>query len=165
MNPPLTDSQIALIRLLQEEFPLCERPFDVLGDALGVSTEQVLEMTRELQRQGRLKRIAAALYHRSVGYTVNSMLVWDVPEDRVSEAAAAVTEFPQVTHCYVRNRRPEFDYNLYTMVHERSEARFLKLLEEMEHRIRPVRYASLRSLRELKKTGMKYFTEESGDLV
>ena len=35
MNPPLTDSQIALIRLLQEEFPLCERPFDVLGDALG----------------------------------------------------------------------------------------------------------------------------------
>lgn len=165
MNPPLTDSQIALIRLLQEEFPLCERPFDVLGDALGVSTEQVLEMTRELQRQGRLKRIAAALYHRSVGYTVNSMLVWDVPEDRVSEAAAAVTEFPEVTHCYVRSRRPEFDYNLYTMVHERSEARFLKLLEEMEHRIRPVRYASLRSLSELKKTGMKYFTEESGDLV
>ena len=75
MNPPLTDSQISLIRLLQEEFPLCERPFDVLGDALGVSGEQVLEMTREFQRQGRLKRIAAALYHRSVGYTGNSMLV------------------------------------------------------------------------------------------
>ena len=37
MNPPLTDTQLALIRLLQEEFPLCERPFDVLGGALGLS--------------------------------------------------------------------------------------------------------------------------------
>ena len=135
MNPPLTDRQVDLIRLLQDEFPLCERPFDVLGHALGVSGEQALEMTRELQRQGRLKRIAAALYHRNIGYTINSMLVWDVPEERVSEAAAAVTEFPQVTHCYVRRRSPQFDYNLYTMVHERSEVRFLQLLEEMERRI------------------------------
>ena len=165
MNPPLTNQQIALIRLLQEEFPLCERPFAVLADSLGMSEQEVLVMTRELQRQGRLKRIAAALFHRNAGYLINSMLVWDVPEERVSEAAAAAVCFPQVTHCYVRQRMPEFDYNLYTMVHERSEDRFLLLRTELEQGIQPVKSASLRTLRELKKNGMKYFTEESGDLV
>ena len=165
MNPPLTNEQIELIRLLQEEFPLCERPFAALADSLGKSEQEVLEMTLELQKQGRLKRIAAALFHRSAGYLVNSMLVWDVPEERVSEAAAAAMKFPQVTHCYVRCRLPEFDYNLYTMVHERSEDRFLLLQTGLEQSIQPVKFASLRTLQELKKTGMKYFLEESGDPV
>ena len=163
MTSPLTKEQIALIRMLQEEFPLYERPYAVIAEALGMSEGQVLEMTRKLRQQGRLKRIAAALFHRRAGYLVNSMLVWDVPEERIPEAAAAAAKFPQVTHCYVRSRAPEFDYNLYTMVHERTEDRFLHLRAELEQRIRPVKSASLRSLRELKKTGMKYFTEESGD--
>lgn len=161
MNSGLTEQQIALIRLLQEDFPICDRPFGVLAEKLGVSEQEVLQMTEELRKEGRLKRIAAAIYHRQAGYRVNSMLVWDVPEERLVDAAAEAVAFPQVTHCYARKRVPEFDYNLYTMVHETTEERFETLLHELEDRIKPLKCCSLRTLRELKKVGMRYFMEEA----
>lgn len=157
INPDL----IPLVRLLQEEFPLCERPFLVIAEKLGVSEQEAMNMTATLRRDGQLKRIAAALYHTRVGFRVNSMVVWDVPEERLRAAADAVTPFPQVTHCYARSRAPEFDYNFYTMVHETSEERFTETLSEMESKIMPVKFCSLKTLRELKKTGMKYFMEEA----
>ena len=146
-----------LVRLLQEEFPVCERPFEQLAARLGTTQEHVMEMTRHLQEEGKLRRITVSLFHVHAGFRVNSMLVWDVPEERLDRAAREAAKLDQVTHCYVRQRREEFDYNLYTMVHETSQERFDALLEQLKRMIDPVKYCDLRTIRELKKTGMKYF--------
>ena len=146
-----------LVRLLQEEFPVCERPFEQLAARLGTTQEHVMEMTRRLQEEGRLRRITVSLFHVHAGFRVNSMLVWDVPEERLDRAAREAAKLDQVTHCYVRQRREEFDYNLYTMVHETSLERFDALLEQLKGMIDPVKFCDLRTIRELKKTGMKYF--------
>lgn len=159
INPAL----IPLVRLLQAEFPLCERPFLVIAEKLRVSEQEAMCMTATLRRDGQLKRIAAALYHTRAGFRVNSMVVWDVPEVRLQAAADAVTPFPQVTHCYARSRAPEFDYNFYTMVHETSKERLAQLLSEMESKIMPAKFCSLKTLRELKKTGMQYFMEKADE--
>ena len=114
-----------LVRLLQEEFPVCERPFEQLAARLGTTQEHVMEMTRRLQEEGKLRRITVSLFHVHAGFRVNSMLVWDVPEERLDRAAREAAKLDQVTHCYVRQRREEFDYNLYTMVHETSRDRYI----------------------------------------
>ncbi len=160
----MTKLEMNLIRLLQEDFPRCERPFAVLGGQLGLDEQTVLAMTRELQRQGKLKRIGAALHHRRAGYRFNSMIVWDVPEERLDEAGKAAAELPQVSHCYARAPLPEFPYNLYTMVHENSEERLTLVQAELESRIRPLSFCSLRTLRELKKVGMRYFAGDGQSL-
>ena len=156
----LTDEQIRLVRLLQEEFPVCERPFAALAEQLGTSEDRVIELTRQLTEAGMLKRISAVLFHTRVGYRVNAMVVWDVPEARLDEAARAIAPLKQLTHCYARRRHEAFDYNLYTMLHERSEDALEALIAQMEALIRPVKYTSLKTERELKKTGMKYFAEQ-----
>lgn len=153
----LSKNEIRLIRCLQEEFPLCERPFLQLAQKLDLPESEVIEMTRRLQEAGCLKRLAAVLYHTRVGYTVNAMLVWDVPEDRVDETAGQVIRLPQVSHCYRRNRAEGFDYNLYTMVHAESEDELKHLTDRLRSLILPVKFTSLRTKQELKKTGMKYF--------
>ena len=76
-----------LVRLLQEEFPVCERPFEQLAARLGTTQEHVMEMTRRLQEEGKLRRITVSLFHVHAGFRVNSMLVWDVPEERLDRAA------------------------------------------------------------------------------
>ena len=157
MDKELTQEEIALIRLLQEEFPLCERPFAVLGEELGLKEEQVLEMTRRLTKEGKLKRIAAALYHRKAGFSYNSLVAWEVPEERLDEAGRAAASFPRVTHCYARKPSPAFCYNLYTMVHETSQERLDALIEELRQCICPLSFASLPTVRELKKKAMRYF--------
>ena len=51
-----------LVRLLQEEFPVCERPFEQLAARLGTTQEHVMEMTRRLQEEGKLRNVADLNY-------------------------------------------------------------------------------------------------------
>lgn len=155
------DAQIRLIRQLQEEFPLCERPFQVIAARAGITEAEAVALTARLQREGALRRIAATLHHTRAGFAVNTLLAWDVPEDRLDAAAKAASALQQVTHCYARRRDPEFDYNLYTMVHEKDEPALEALVRELKALIQPVKFCSLRTTRELKKTGMKYFSEQA----
>jgi hypothetical protein len=51
------------------------------------------------------------------------MCVFDVPEERVAAAAAALRALPFVTLCYRRLRRPpQWPYNLFCMIHGTGRA-------------------------------------------
>ena len=156
---PLSEEEISLVRVLQKDFPLCERPFARIADALGSSEDRILELVHKMKACGILRRISAVLHHTGAGYTHNSMIVWNVPGERAQEAAESAARFQAVSHCYLRKPLPEFDYNLYTMVHATGEEGLRILTEKLEKEIRPVSFCSLKTLREFKKTGMKFFEE------
>ena len=48
------------------------------------------------------------------------MGVWVVPEDRVDEIGARMSQNKAVSHCYLRPVYDDWPYNLYTIVHGRS---------------------------------------------
>jgi DNA-binding Lrp family transcriptional regulator len=153
----ITEREKQLVRQLQEEFPVCERPFEKIAENLGITEEEVLRAAVKLQEEKKLRRVSASVNHVSVGYGFNSLVAWDIPEEDVAEAAERVIQLSNVSHCYERQRDPAFDYNFYTMVHAGSEEEFEDILEQMKSMVGPVRYCSLKTVRELKKTGMKYF--------
>lgn len=155
----LSPLQIEIVRALQNDLPLVPEPYKVLADGLGISEETFLNEMKVLQQAGCLKRISIALRHNNVGYTINSMIVWDVPEERVNEAGEKLAAHERVTHCYDRNKALDFDYNLYSMVHAVSEADYQQLVTELQELVKPVKFAELKTLAELKKIGMKYFME------
>ena len=125
-----------------------------------MSEEAFLDGVRSLMDKGCLKRISIALRHNNVGYTINSMVVWDVPQDRVNAVGVQLAAHPRVTHCYDRNKVPELDYNLYTMVHAQTEDEYDAIIAELAAIIQPIKYQELRTTAELKKIGMKYFMED-----
>ncbi len=170
MSVVLSEQEKAIVRALQQDLPLVPEPYRAVADDLGISEESLLEGIRGLQEKGCLKRISIALRHKNVGYKVNVMLVWDIPEDAIAAVGASVSSHPAVTHCYKRNRRPDFPYNFYTMVHAQSEADYAALRDDLcalasaELGAVPA-HAELRSLRELKKIGMKYFLESPDEII
>lgn len=159
-NQLFTQEEIAIIRALQVDLPLVPEPYRQLAEQLAISEERLLEVISDLQQRGCLKRLSIALRHNNVGYTINVMLVWDVPAERLQEAGKILAANPRVTHCYDRSKAPEFDYNLYSMVHATSEEEYSALVEELKEAIQPVKYSELRTTDELKKIGMKYFVED-----
>ncbi len=170
MPSPLTERERAIVRALQQELPLEPEPYRVLAERLGIGEEELLADIRALQEKGCLKRISIALRHKNVGYKVNVMLVWDIPEDAIAAVGASVSSHPAVTHCYKRNRRPDFPYNFYTMVHAQSDDEYTRILDELCALVRAqlghdVPHEGLRSLRELKKIGMKYFLESPDEII
>lgn len=153
----LNEQEIKIIRCLQEEFPLCEEPFKQIAAVIGIEESEVIRIARGLQEKGCLKRLAAVLYHTTVGYAVNAMIAWDVPAERIDEIASQAAVLRQVSHCYQRSRDPGFDYNFYTMVHAKSEEELQSVSAQLQSIIQPRKCCSLKTQKELKKKGMKYF--------
>ena len=153
----LSEKEQAIVRALQNDLPLVKEPYKEVAALIGMSEEELLEGIRALQEKGCLKRMSIALRHNNVGYTINVMTVWDVNPADIERLGKKMAAHPKVTHCYERKKDPEFDYNLYAMVHAQSEEEYQELLQELYDIAQPIKYMELRTIRELKKIGMKYF--------
>jgi len=154
----LDDKDKRLISILQKDIPLESRPFKNIGEIVGLDEEEVVDKIRKMSDNGVLKRLAPLLHHRKAGFEANGMVVWQVPRDREDEAGLKLSQYDEVSHCYLRETGPEWKYNLYSMVHTVSEDELEKRVKEMAEEIQPEDYAILRSTEELKKTSLKYFS-------
>ena len=86
-----------------------------------VSEEGVIRRLREWKAAGTVRRFGAFVHHRKLGYAFNGMTVWDAPEDEVDDLGRAFAALPFVSHCYKRVRHDTWSYNLYAMVHAKSQ--------------------------------------------
>ena len=116
---PLTPREIECVRLLQRDLPLQPRPFEALAKNSGVAADELLAAAKSFVKRGTLRRFCAAPA-RKPGFSASAMGVWVVPEDRIDEMAAKMSQHRAVSHCYRRPVYPDWPYNLYTIVHGRS---------------------------------------------
>jgi len=115
MSPQL---QKALIEVISEGLPLVKRPYAEIAERLNCSEAEVIDGIRDITARGDLKRFGVVVRHRKLGYRANGMVVWDVPDARVSEVGHCIGQYSFVTLCYQRPRRlPEWRYNLFSMIH------------------------------------------------
>ena len=160
LGPWFTDPRDpALFEALQGGLPLVPRPYAAMGEQVGYTEAEVIERLREWRRTGLIKRLGVIVRHRRLGYRANAMVVWDVPDDRVSQAASLICQYSFVTLCYRRPRRgPEWPYNLFCMIHghdrQRVESQIRQLIEGCEMTAWPT--AILFSTRCFKQRGARY---------
>lgn len=150
------DRQIVLAT--QAGLPIVPRPFDAIGAQLGISGTEVRERMGKMLADGRIRRIAAVPNHYALGYTFNGMSVWDVDDAVIDSLGEMIGALPFVSHCYRRPRHlPLWPYNLFAMVHARSEAGALadvrRIAELLGDDCRA--HEVLFSTRILKKTGLR----------
>lgn len=160
MNPEkvqLTERDKEFIRELQKDLAVTPEPFKELADNLGITTAELFAKAKEYENIGIMRRYAAILRHRDVGFVANGMVVWHVPEERIDEAGFKLAAFPQVSHCYRRPIYPDWRFNLFSMVHARTLEAAEKMAAEMSENLGIKDYQILFSSREFKKERVKYF--------
>ena len=119
----LDDFDRALMAATQGGLPLVPRPYDAVGQQLGVSGQQVRERLAQMLETGLIRRIGAVPNHYRLGFTANGMSVWDVDDALVNQLGERIGQLPGVSHCYRRPRRlPSWPYNLFAMLHGRTRA-------------------------------------------
>lgn len=148
------------VRELQKDLDITERPFLAAARALGTTEEEIFERLRRYEEIGVMRRFAAILRHRDAGFTANGMIVWKVDEERIAEVGERLGAFPQVSHCYQRPVYPDWPYNVFSMIHCRSEEEAREMAAKIQEQVRVDEYEILFSAREFKKTRVEYFTEE-----
>ena len=155
----LDDDQKRLVRFLQEDLPPAANPFEELAHQLGWSTERVVSQIEEWIDAGVIRRFGAVVQHRRLGFHANGMAVFDVPSDRIDDVGRKLAERSEVSHCYRRPPLPDFPYNLFAMVHGRSEDQVRTIVTQVAADLALSEYQVLFSTAEYKKISMKYFME------
>jgi len=160
MNSPVKLDAIdrALIVATQGGLPLVARPYQAIGEQIGIAGDEVIRRLQALLESGIIRRIGAVPNHYAIGWTANGMTVWDVADERIDELGARVGALEFVTHCYRRPRAlPDWPYNLFAMVHGASRMEVTEKAAEIAALLGSNCRASevLFSTRILKKTGLR----------
>lgn len=149
-----------VLTALQEDFPIKSRPYADIAGQLGISEQELLLHIKKYQKLGLIRKIGAVLRHREVGFAANAMCVWQVSEERQDMVGQAFAGHPSVSHCYARPATPVWPYTLYTMIHGTSPAECETCARELAGLSGIEEYVLLYSVRELKKSSMRYFEDE-----
>jgi DNA-binding Lrp family transcriptional regulator len=90
-----------LVNALQGGFPVCERPFAAVGEALDLPEAVVIERLERLRAAAVLSRFGPMFDAERMGGAVTLCAV-AVPEARFDEVAEIVNGFSEVAHNYRR---------------------------------------------------------------
>ena len=102
-DPPAAEGR--WLAELQRGIPLCARPFEALARELDCTESDLLEFISKCRREGLVRRFGAVFDTRRLGYR-SVLCAAAVPSDALDAAAAKVTPFLGVTHCYLREPAP-----------------------------------------------------------
>ncbi|MDP3790928.1 MAG: Lrp/AsnC family transcriptional regulator [Candidatus Omnitrophota bacterium] len=146
-----------IIGLISRDMPLTKKPFRDLAASLGIDEGLLLERIRSFKKNGLMRKFAAILNHKKIGFRYNAMVVWNVPQKFVDKAGRAMASFDEVSHCYQREKRNGWNYNLYSMIHGRTKEEVFSAVKKISVRLGGnFEHKALFSFKEEKKTGAKY---------
>jgi DNA-binding Lrp family transcriptional regulator len=119
-----------VLALLQGEFPLCERPYGVLGEKAGLSEEELWGRVERMLGEGVIRRIGASMDSAGLGFS-STLAAVRVEASRVEEAAEVIGGYDEVTHSYLRGD----EYNIWFTVIAESAERVARIVGEICERL------------------------------
>lgn len=132
MEPvPLRPEHRRVLDALQGGVDVTSRPFDSLVHDTTLSSN-IVPLLVELKVLGVLRRIAAVLNYRRLGYATNVLLAAEVPPESIAQAGPRLARFRAVSHCYARRTFEGWQYNLFAMLHARSQATIERMVHQFE---------------------------------
>jgi siroheme decarboxylase len=161
--PVLSELEVAAIRVVQEDLPLDPRPFKVQAEQIGTSENELLDLLASFKERKLMRRFAAVMNHRSAGFKANAMGVWAVPDAQLDEIGPQMAGFALVSHCYRRPTYDDWPYSIFTMVHGKNTKECEATIDAIHDETGVDEYALLWSIKEYKKTRVRYYTDDWDD--
>jgi DNA-binding Lrp family transcriptional regulator len=152
----LSDIEQKILAAIQHGLPESKNPFKEIAEKIGIETDQLLQVLQEWKEQGKIRRIGAIVNHFKVGLGGGAMVVWQVEPEQTDSVGKLLAGFKEVSHAYERRTDEKWPYNLYTMVHGKSEDDVLKTVQRMSRACGISNYRMLVTEKELKKAPPTY---------
>jgi len=151
----LTKNEKTILEKLTYNIAISASPFALLSDTT-FSEQKILTVLNQLKQKGVIRRIAAILDHRRLGFTANVLLVCSIDKQELVKTAAELACLPTVTHCYERETFPGWPYNLYAMMHDKNISQIRRRIRDFCRTENITSFQLLPTIAELKKQPVKY---------
>ena len=90
------------LTIIQSGFPIAPRPYEVIGEQVGITEAEALATVRALKERKIIRRLGANFNSKGLGWR-STLCAAKVPEDKLDEFIAEVNSHPGVTHNYLRD--------------------------------------------------------------
>ncbi len=151
----LNDKQKLILSKLQNGLEPTAKPFDFLCNQ-SLKTDEVLGVIKELIDKAVIRRIAAVVDHRKLGFVANELFCAEVTGQRINKAGKALAGLPIVSHCCERKTLQTWPYNLFAMMHARTDDEIEKVISAFVKTEGINSFQLLPTAAELKKQPVKY---------
>ena len=135
-----TDREV--LNLIQSGFPLVERPYDQIGEAVGVGAAEVIDRISRLKGKHVVRQISAIFDTRRLGYKT-VLVAMRLPPDKLDSGAQIINEHPGVSHNYARDGA----FNLWFTLAVPPEESLDDAIEEMAQRAGAETYRLMPTIR------------------
>jgi len=119
------DKQI--INHLQGGFPVCDSPYQVVADQLGLTETGLISRIKALLESGVLSRFGP-LYHAEQMGGALTLAAVKTPEAEFDQVAEIINAFPEVAHNYQRNH----ELNMWFVIATDVPERLTEVIQEIE---------------------------------
>ncbi|MBB6214985.1 DNA-binding Lrp family transcriptional regulator [Anaerosolibacter carboniphilus] len=144
---------------ISDDLNIHEDIFGEISGRVGISKDELLNRLTRMQNEGILKRISPVIKHYNAGYVANAMVVWDIEDNERQMIEKLAKSNENISHVYERERRENWPYNLYTMIHGQNAEEVTHIVDELSRKIGNKAYRILYTKKQWKKTSpdMKYY--------
>jgi DNA-binding Lrp family transcriptional regulator len=122
----MDESDSRILRELQHNFPLSERPYEVVAERLQMSSEELWTRVTRMLDDGVIRRMGASFDSNKLGFR-STLAAVSVEPELVDRAAKVIGQFPEVTHNYLRNDA----FNIWFTLIAVDEKRIEEVLEDI----------------------------------
>jgi DNA-binding Lrp family transcriptional regulator len=119
-----------ILDALQHDFPLRERPFDILAQRLGLDPDELWRRVEAMRKNGVIRRVGASLDSSKLGFRSTLAAVRIRPE-LVERAAQVIGRHPEVTHSYLRDHEFNIWFTIIAPDEETTDTILRAIREEL----------------------------------
>ena len=123
----------AILRELQDDFPLSENPYQVIAGRLHITTEKLWDRVRRMLDEGVIRRMGASIDSRGFGFA-GTLAAARVRPEQIERASQIIGQFPEVTHSYLRKSVPPAggdEFNIWFTLIAADEKKIEDILEHI----------------------------------
>ncbi len=118
-----------ILQMLQGKFPVDPEPYKVIGDMLWLDEVSVISRIARMIEGGNIRYVGPFFDSRKLGFT-GCLAAINVDETNMEKATAAINQFAEVTHNYLRSGEPNMWFTVIAGSEERKNEIFDKIKKE-----------------------------------
>ena len=126
-TPQLDDIDRAIINSLQGGFPICDHPYAVVAEQLGIEESNLLQRLKRMLEKKQLSRFGPMYHAERLGGGL-SLCAMRVPEADFERVTEQVNAFPEVAHNYARDH----EFSMWFVLGTETPKRIEEVLAEIE---------------------------------
>jgi DNA-binding Lrp family transcriptional regulator len=142
-----------MLSILQDDVVLITEPFSSVP---GLTVDEAMASLERLFNRGVVRKIAATVDYKKLGFAANAMAVYSVNESRVHQVGQELAKLHNVSHCYERKTFEGWPYNLFAMMHGPQIDALETSVRDFASHYRIAQHELLTTVREFKKEPVKF---------